>query len=47
MTGGRKTRIIQMLNPFIWGGVRPPAGYQEAETVNQPLMAAQQINEAS
>lgn len=23
-----------------------PAGYQEAETVNQPLMAAQQINEA-
>lgn len=35
-----------MLNPLIWGGVMAPAGYQEAETVNQPLMAAQQMNEA-
>lgn len=36
-----------MLIPLIWGGVGTPAGYQEAETVNQLLTSAQQINEAS
>lgn len=35
-----------MLKPLNWRGARTPAGYQEAETVNQLLTAAQKINEA-